>query len=99
MAPRYKAGQHGLTFVESPARADVIVLCGPLAGSAAEELQRQASLVQPPWAMLRLGDCAAEEGEEGAMVVCGCPPGPEEILAAVRKAWIARLEQAEEKRP
>ncbi len=99
MAPRYKASQHGLVLVESPARADIVVVCGPLSGPAAEELQRQAALLQAPWVMLRLGDCAAEEEGAGAVVVGGCPPDPEEILAAAWEAWTTRFGQAKGKRP
>jgi Ni,Fe-hydrogenase III small subunit len=91
LAARYRAVRRGIIPVEAPAHADVLVLCGPLPGELAEEVQRLGAALPEPWTCLRLGDCCAEETLPGQQPhVPGCPPGPEEILAAVQAAWAAR---------
>ncbi len=91
LATRYGAARRGIVAVEAPAHADVLVLCGPLAGELAEEVQRLAATLPEPWACVRLGDCCAGELLLGpSLAVPGCPPGPQEILEAVQAAWAAR---------
>ncbi len=76
----------GVAWVEAPAHADLLLWCGRQAGLPEEEVRQLLGRFHRPWACLRLGDCGAGEkavlpGRE--VFVAGCPPGPEEILAAL----------------
>ena len=88
LSARYGAGRRGIVAVESPAHADVLVLCGALPEALRAEVARLVEAMPDPWACVHLGDCAGQGiVAEGEVAVAGCPPSPEEILAAVATAW------------
>jgi len=89
----YGAAGRGIRVVETPAHADVLVVCGPVPAPLAEEVQRVAEAPASPCVRVLLGDCAWEGG--GQAVVPGCPPAPQAILAAVEAAWQGRRRQEE----
>ncbi len=84
LARRYRAVQRGIVAVESPAHADVLVLCGTPEGEAARRLE---VWLAEPWGCVWVGDCtpAGSLGEEG-VPVSGCPPSPEDILRGIEEA-------------
>ena len=91
LAKRYGAIRRGFVVVETPAHADVLLLCGPTPSPLAEEVEGLVRLLHPPRLCIRLGECAegsAAVAEE--IIVPGCPPSPDEIIVAVRAAWKAR---------
>jgi len=89
----YQAAGRGIRAVETPAHADVLVLCGPVPPQLAEEVQRVLEQPVPPCARVLLGDCAWEGGTQS--LVPGCPPSPEAILAAIKAAWENRPRREE----
>ncbi len=93
---QYEALRRGCIPVETPAHADVLLICGPLPTQLDEEIQRLGQTVAEPWACVHLGECAVEEILDGHLVVLlpKCPPSPEEILTAVRAAWKERSRPA-----
>lgn len=95
LARRYRALRRGIAVVESPAHADVLVLCGTIEGLLGEAVRRLEKHLPEPWGWVWVGDCAqaaslVEEGggQSGRMpvLVVGCPPLPEEILRGIEEA-------------
>lgn len=86
-------GRQSLRAVETPAHADVLVLCGAVPTPLVEEVQRVVEMPASPCVRVRLGDCAWEGGTQS--VVPGCPPSPEAIQAAIAAAWENRLRREE----
>ena len=88
----------GLSFVHSPMGADVLLATGPLCRAMAGPLRAAwATMAEPKWC-IAVGDCAVDGGvfrgsyavADGVgtaipvdMVVRGCPPAPEQVLAAL----------------
>ena len=91
LTARYGAARRGIRMVESPAHADVLLLCGPLSALLSEQVLQLESLLQRPWVRLQMGDCAVEEA--AGPILAGCPPAPEAILAAIVAAWRQRSRQ------
>ena len=89
----YQSGSQGIRAVETPAHADVLVLCGAVTASLAEEVQRVVEMPASPCVRVLLGDCAWEGGTQSLLP--GCPPSPEAILAAIKEAWESRPRREE----
>ena len=98
--PVYDAERYGGRLVASPRHADALLVTGPVTNNMAEPLRRTHDAVPGPRRVVAVGDCArncgAFAGAYGVVgpvsdvvpvdvEVPGCPPPPEEIVAAVRK--------------
>lgn len=89
----------GLRFVTSPRHADVLLVTGPLTRNLSDALaQVWAATPEPKW-VVAVGDCAVDGGvfrgsyavADGIgttipvdLLISGCPPAPERILAGLR---------------
>lgn len=97
--PVYDAERYGARLVASPRHADVALVTGPVTRNMAEPLRRTVAAMPEPRVVVAVGDCALNCGEfagghgvVGAvgdvvpvdLPVPGCPPRPEEIVAALR---------------
>jgi Ni,Fe-hydrogenase III small subunit len=97
--PVYDAERYGARLVASPRHADVALVTGPVTRNMAEPLRRTVAAMPEPRVVVAMGDCALNCGEfagaygvEGAVAdvvpvdlgIRGCPPRPEEIVAALR---------------
>lgn len=98
--PDYDAERYGARLVASPRHADALLVTGPVTRNMAEPLRRAYDAVPAPKRVVAVGDCARNcgvfaeaygvAGAVGDVVpvdveVRGCPPPPEEIVAALRK--------------
>jgi Ni,Fe-hydrogenase III small subunit len=98
--PVYDAERYGARLVASPRHADALLVTGPVTRNMAEPLRRTYAAVPAPKLVVAVGDCARNcgafagaYGVAGAVAdvvpvdveVAGCPPRPEDIVAAVRK--------------
>jgi Ni,Fe-hydrogenase III small subunit len=98
--PVYDAERYGARLVASPRHADVALVTGPVTRNMAEPLRRTVAAMPEPRLVVAVGDCAINCGEfagghgvEGAvsdvvpvdLQVPGCPPRPDEIVAALRR--------------
>ncbi|MGP4050191.1 NADH-quinone oxidoreductase subunit B family protein [Streptomyces sp. 2A115] len=98
--PVYDAERYGARLVASPRHADVALVTGPVTRNMAEPLRRTVAAMPEPKLVVAVGDCAINCGEfaggygvEGAvsdvvavdLAVPGCPPRPDEIVAALRR--------------
>jgi len=98
--PVYDAERYGARLVASPRHADVALVTGPVTRNMAEPLRRTVAAMPEPRLVVAVGDCAINCGEfaggygvEGAvsdvvpvdLAVPGCPPRPDEIVAALRR--------------
>jgi Ni,Fe-hydrogenase III small subunit len=98
--PVYDAERYGARLVASPRHADVAMVTGPVTRNMAEPLRRTVAAMARPRLVMAVGDCAVNCGEfaggygvEGAVgdvvpvdvSVPGCPPEPDEIVAALRR--------------
>ncbi len=95
----YDLRRFGLSFVATPRQADVLVVTGPLTRNIREAMVLTwRGMAEPRW-VVALGGCAIDGGifagndavEGGAqaavtvdLVVGGCPPTPEAMLAGLR---------------
>ena len=97
----YDITQDGWDIVASPRHADVVTLSGPMTAAMRAPAKATIDAVPRPRVVIAIGDCAAGNGpwsgapaagagaveECGAeIVVAGCPPSPEDIKAALRRA-------------
>ncbi len=97
--PVYDAERYGARLVASPRHADALLVTGVVTRNMAEPLRRAYDAVPAPKVVVAVGDCARDcglfksaYGVTGAVKdvlpvdaeVPGCPPRPEEIVAAVR---------------
>ena len=97
--PVYDAGRYGARLVASPRHADVLLVTGPVTRNMAEPLRVTYEATPAPKRVVAVGDCArgcgvfaGAYGVEGAVAdivpvdleVPGCPPSPEDIIAALR---------------
>jgi len=94
----YDLERFGLKFVASPRHADVLLVTGPVTKNMREALERTwAATPDPKW-VVALGDCARDGGLFAGSPACvggvrsvipvdlhvpGCPPTPQQILAAL----------------
>jgi len=83
-----------LCAVDTPAHADVFLLCGAVPAPLAEEVQRVMEMPASPCVRVLIGDCAWEGGGTQS-VIPGCPPSPEAILDAIEAAWEERRRREE----
>jgi Ni,Fe-hydrogenase III small subunit len=95
----YDLERFGLRFVASPRHADVLLVTGPPTRNLIEALRTTwAATPDPKW-VVAIGDCAVDGGVfKGSyaivggiatavpvdLVVSGCPPTPQQILAGLR---------------
>ena len=97
--PVYDAERYGARLVPSPRHADVLLVTGPVTRNMADPLRVTYEATPAPKRVIALGDCArncgAFSGAYGAqgpvsdvipgdLEVPGCPPAPEDIVAALR---------------
>lgn len=98
--PVYDLERYGARQTASPRHADALMVTGPVTRNMAEPLRRAYEAVPAPKLVVAVGDCARNcgvfagaYGVAGAvkdvvpvdLEVPGCPPRPEEIVAAVRR--------------
>ncbi len=98
--PVYDAERYGARLVASPRHADAVLVTGVVTHNMVEPLQRTVEATPRPRVVLALGDCAvdcglfrgahgvagaAEDVVEVDKRIPGCPPRPEEIVAALRE--------------
>lgn len=89
----------GLTFVTSPRHADVLMVTGPLTRNLVVALEQAWTATPDPKFVVAVGDCAVDGGVfKGSyaiaggvgttlpvdLLISGCPPTPERILAGLR---------------
>ena len=101
--PVYDAERCGARIVASPRHADVLLVTVPVTRNTAEPLQRTYAAAADPKIVVAVGDCAIDCGEfaggygvEGAVAdvvpvdlsVPGCPPRPEQMVAALRRVTV-----------
>ncbi len=98
--PVYDVDRYGARMVASPRHADVLLVTGPVTRNMADPLRRAYAAAADPRVVVAVGDCAIDCGEfagaygvEGAVAdvvpvdlkVPGCPPTPDQIVAALRQ--------------
>ncbi len=98
--PVYDAERYGARLVASPRHADAVLVTGVVTRNMAEPLRRTVEATPRPRVVLAVGDCAVDCGlfARGHAVVGpassvvdvdlevrGCPPEPEQIVAALRR--------------
>lgn len=95
----YDLQRFGIRFVDSPRRADVLLVTGPLTRNLVEALEQAYAAMPEPKFVVAVGDCAVDGGVfKGSyailggvgttltvdLLISGCPPTPERILAGLR---------------
>ncbi len=98
--PVHDAERYGARLVASPRHADGLLVTGVVTHNMRAPLERTAEAVPRPHAVIAIGDCACDggifrgaPGVVGAvddvvavdLRVPGCPPEPEQIVAALRR--------------
>lgn len=94
----YGMSRHGLRFVASPRQADVLLVAGPVLRNLRTALLAGWEAAPDPRIVVAIGDCAIDGGVfKGShavsggvdavlpvdLVVHGCPPAPDEVMAAL----------------
>jgi formate hydrogenlyase subunit 7 len=97
--PVYDAERFGARLVASPRHADALLVTGVVTRNMAQPLRNTLGAVPQPRVVIAVGDCACNRGvfadaygvvgAVGDVVpvdveVPGCPPRPQEIIAALR---------------
>jgi Ni,Fe-hydrogenase III small subunit len=97
--PVYDAERYGALLVSSPRHADAVLVTGALTRNLVKPLRDTVDAVPAPRLVVAVGDCARGCGVfaraygvagpvsdvvEVDVEVAGCPPRPEEIVAALR---------------
>jgi Ni,Fe-hydrogenase III small subunit len=97
--PVYDAERFGARLVASPRHADALLVTGVVTRNMADPLRRTVEATPRPRVVIACGDCALNRGVfTGAygvvgavsevmpvdVAVPGCPPTPEQIVAALR---------------
>jgi Ni,Fe-hydrogenase III small subunit len=95
----YDLERFGMRFVSSPRHADVLLVTGPLTRNLVEALEQAYAATPDPKLVVAVGDCAVDGGVfKGSyavtggvgtnlpvdLLISGCPPAPERILAGLR---------------
>lgn len=95
----YDLQRFGMRFVDSPRHADVLLVTGPLTRNLIEALEQAYAAMPEPKFVVAVGDCAVDGGVfKGSyailggvgttlpvdLLISGCPPTPERILAGLR---------------
>jgi Ni,Fe-hydrogenase III small subunit len=98
--PVYDAERYGARLVASPRHADVLLVTGVVTHNMAEPLRRTVEATPRPRVVLAVGDCArtcgafaggygvvgsVDEVVDVDLSVPGCPPEPDQIVAALRR--------------
>jgi Ni,Fe-hydrogenase III small subunit len=101
MAPRYRLARRGISFVNSPRHANVILVTGILTTHTLDIAQRVIATLPDPHAIVAVGDGILSGGAfvgsdevipDAAEVlgvnveIAGDPPTPEQILMAIEQA-------------
>jgi Ni,Fe-hydrogenase III small subunit len=99
--PYYDLERFGLHFVASPRHADCLLVTGPVTRNMADPLKRTYEATPDPKIVVAVGDCARDCGVFAGgygvvgpvaavlpvdIVVSGCPPPPQMILAGILAA-------------
>lgn len=97
--PVYDAEQYGARLVASPRHADALLVTGVVTRNMAEPLRNTVEATPKPRVVIACGDCALNRGvfadaygvvgavDEVVPVdveIPGCPPTPDQIVAALR---------------
>lgn len=95
----YDLQRFGMRFVESPRHADVLLVTGPMTRNLIEAVELAHAAMPEPKFVVAVGDCAVDGGVfKGSyavaggvgttlpvdLLISGCPPTPERILAGLR---------------
>jgi len=98
-SPVYDAERFGARLVASPRHADALMITGVVTRNMAQPLRNTLAAVPEPRVVIAVGDCARNcgvfrdaygvVGAVGDVVpvdveVPGCPPSPQQIVAALR---------------
>ena len=98
--PVYDAERYGARLVASPRHADALLVTGVVTHNMAQPLRRTLDATPTPRVVIAVGDCArgcgavaAGYGVAGAVAdvvpvdveVPGCPPEPDQVVAALRQ--------------
>ncbi len=98
--PVYDAERYGARLVASPRHADALLVTGVVTHNMLQPLVRTVEATPKPRVVIAVGDCARDcgvfkggYGVAGAVSdivdvdidVPGCPPSPDEIVAALRR--------------
>ncbi len=98
--PVHDAERYGARLVASPRHADALLVTGPVTRNLAEPLRITFEAMPAPRRVVAIGDCARNcgafagaYGVVGAvsdvvpvdLEVPGCPPRPEDVVAALRE--------------
>ena len=99
-SPVYDVERHGVRLVASPRHADGLLVTGAVTRNMSAALRTTYEATPAPKVVVAVGDCAHNcgvfaggPGVEGRVsdfvpvdiVVPGCPPPPEQIIAALRQ--------------
>ena len=99
--PFYNIEGLGIRFVASPRHADLLLVTGPVSKHMEVALRRTYDATPDPKLVVATGDCGCDGGVFGEgyascgrvanvipvdVVVPGCPPAPERILAGILAA-------------
>jgi Ni,Fe-hydrogenase III small subunit len=95
----YDLERFGVQFVASPRHADVLLVTGPLTRNLVDAIEQAHAATPEPRLVVAVGDCAVDGGVfKGSyavtggvgttlpvdLMIGGCPPAPERILAGLR---------------
>jgi Ni,Fe-hydrogenase III small subunit len=95
----YDLERFGIGFVASPRHADVLLVTGPVTRNLLDAMEQAYSAMPDPKFVVAVGDCAVDGGVfKGSyavtggvgttlpvdLLISGCPPTPERILAGLR---------------
>lgn len=98
-SPVYDVERFGVRLVASPRHADAVLVTGVVTHNMADPLRKTYEAVPEPRVVVAVGDCACDcglfrgaYGVAGAasdivpvdVEVRGCPPKPDQIIAALR---------------
>ena len=95
----YDLQRFGVSFASSPRHADVLLVTGPVTRNLCDALEQAYAAMPEPKFVVAVGDCAVDGGVfKGSyatlnglgttlpvdLLISGCPPTPERILAGLR---------------
>jgi Ni,Fe-hydrogenase III small subunit len=107
--PVYSLESLGIRFVASPRHADMLLVTGPVSRHMEVALRRTYDATPDPKLVVAIGDCGACGGifgesyaSRGAVanvipvdvIVPGCPPSPERIMAGILAAISGRAKES-----
>lgn len=101
--------RYGVTLVDDPRAADVLLISGVATRNLAEAARRTLAAMPPSRFVVAIGDCAVDGGvfkSSGAvlggaqtilpvdLLIAGCPPSPRQIIAGLAALVEANAPQA-----